>query len=100
MQDFDPAPFRRVTRLRQLLEAALSGRDVDPDVGCSLEEREVRAETRRLVAESLSEAPTPAEEDAIIVQCWKRATRTMQRKSKRHAAGGEWAEDGERHQAG
>ena len=93
MQDFDPAPFRRVTRLRQLLEAVLTaGADVDPDAGCSSEERKIREETRRLVAETLPEAPTPQEEDAIIVQCWKRASRIVQRKAKRKAAGGEWAE--------
>ncbi len=89
---FDPAPFRRVTRLRALLEAALHGTDLDPDAGLSAEEREVRSETRRLVAESLPEVPTPAEEDAIIRACWKRATRIVQRKAKRKAAGGEWAE--------
>jgi hypothetical protein len=89
-QPFDPTPFRRAEVLRRLLAAARDGRDVDPDAGLSPEARAVRAETRRLVAEALPEAPTPEEEDAIITACYRRAVRLVARKQKRRQAGRAW----------
>ena len=89
---FDPAPFRRDTILRRLLEAARTGADGDPDAGLPDEERTVREETRRLIAEALPEDCTVEQEDAIIRACWERARRIERRKRKRHAAGREWGE--------
>lgn len=84
--DFDPAPYRRTTRLQRLLAAIQTGREVDPDAGADPETRAIAEETRRLIAARLPEDPSLEEED----ECIRSAYKTARRKIRRRAAGGTW----------